>query len=372
MSTPIQHDALDPKSLQYYAPRKSRHIINDPPSIQPLADASGLPAPQVFDEWRTRDGNAPLAEDLPGAVRRVIDEEYSSRSDGFARKRPIVILASLAAAAAVAVAITFLDTAKFAGRVWPPSKNDAETSLAERLQAANTALNQVPQKAVAPTLVVADGNAEINTPLPLGVEVTNYTAGTTIYLSGLLAGSVLSTGAPSGEGLWHVAVDDVSKTRIIPPRDFVGPITIFAELRGGNGQAIVRSPVRYYWRRTAADSEKPAGPMAEASAPAANSSGAPRKIEPGEAAALLKRAEELAANGDLPAARLLMQRVAESHNARAAYELGATYDPTVIKALGGSSASPDLALARAWYQKARDWGSSDASAHLEALASASQ
>ena len=63
-------------------------------------------------------------------------------------------------------------------------------------------------------------------------------------------------------------------------------------------------------------------------------------------------------------------RGAEAHNARAAFELAATYDPIVIRQLGNNSARPDLALARAWYQRARDWGSPDAPKQLEALASA--
>jgi hypothetical protein len=60
----------------------------------------------------------------------------------------------------------------------------------------------------------------------------------------------------------------------------------------------------------------------------------------------------------------------EAHNARAAFELAATYDPIVIRQLGNNSARPDLALARAWYQRAREWGSPDGAKQLDALASA--
>jgi len=371
MSTPIQHDALDPNSLQYYAPRKTRPSISDPPSIQPLADVDDLPAPQVFEEIRTRHGNAALADALPGAVRRLIDEEFNSRPSGFERKRPVVILASLGAAA-IAVVVMFFDPTKFTGLDRSPPKKPVEVSLADRLQAANSAFNQVPQATVAPTLTVEDGSGDVNAALPLGLEVTNYTAGATIYLSGLLAGSVLSTGTAAGEGLWQVAVDDLPKARVIPPRDYVGPMTAVAELRNGNGQAIIRSPVHYLWREKAAEPAKAEAPVAAANPPADNGADAPRKMDPAEAASLLKRAEELAGNGDLPAARLLLHRVAEAHDARAAYELGATYDPIVIKRFGSTSATPDLAQARAWYQKARDWGSTEATAHLKALASADQ
>ena len=75
------------------------------------------------------------------------------------------------------------------------------------------------------------------------------------------------------------------------------------------------------------------------------------------------------ANGDLAAARLLLQRVAETKNARAAFELASTYDPAVIKKLANNSIAADPALAQFWYERARDWGSPDAASPLEALAS---
>ena len=106
--------------------------------------------------------------------------------------------------------------------------------------------------------------------------------------------------------------------------------------------------------------------------PSAAPSAKVREIDPGEVAALLKRAETLMSNGDLPAARLLLQRLSEAHNARAAYDLATTYDPAVIEALGVVTATPDLALARKWYERARDWGAVNASAKLDALASAAQ
>jgi hypothetical protein len=161
---------------------------------------------------------------------------------------------------------------------------------------------------------------------------------------------------------------------VIPPRDYVGQMNIVAELRDGNGQAVVRSPVRLIWRQPIpdpGDAVRLQTPPANASsAVSATAPGASRQMDPKEIAALIKRGEEFASSGDLPAARLLLQRVAEAHNARAAFELAATYDPLVIKRFGSNSATPDLALARAWYQRARDWGSPDAAKQLEALASA--
>ncbi len=97
--------------------------------------------------------------------------------------------------------------------------------------------------------------------------------------------------------------------------------------------------------------------------------GAARKIAPPELVMLIKRGEELAASGDLPAARLLLQRAAEAHNPRAAFVLATTYDPIMLKRLPLTNPASDVGLAQAWYQKAKEWGSTEAAEKLEALAS---
>ncbi len=375
MSTPIHPDALDPNSLQYYAPRRLRDTVNDSPSIQPLPDANELPGPQATETGSPRYCNEPLAREFPQALRHEFDDEPRSRSAILTRKRIVGVLGSLAAAAGIAAAIIFFpDTTKLAEwRDWLPSAKHAEMTFAERLQAANAALDRVAQKAPAPTLVVENGSGEVNAPLPLGVAVTNSTPGATVSLSGLPAGSVLSTGSESAEGQWRIALDELPAARVTPPRDYVGPMTIVAELRGTNGQPILRGSVEYTWRQAASDASKAAAPAAIAAVAAVaggdDANGTPRQIDPKEATAQFDRAEGLMSNGDLPAARLLLQWLAEAHDARAAFALGATYDPIVIKQLGSIGAVADVAAARNWYQKARDWGSSDASKHLEALAS---
>lgn len=368
MSTLNQPDALDPKSLLYYAPRRLRDNANDLPTIQPLPGEKGQSGPQAFAGQQPSDDAAPLADSVPEAWQHLFEAGLKPNSATLLRQRArrslaFAIAASFAAAAGIAVGIVFLDAMKFTeGRGRTLSAKDGGKSLAAQ---ATTP---------APTLAVEDGNGEVNEPLPLGVKVTNYTPGATVNLSGLREGTAMSTGAASGAGEWRIAVDDLPNTLVIPPRDYLGPMNIVAELRGGNGQAIVRSPVRFLWRQSTPDH----GNAARLQMPPANASSttsaaaavAPRQIDPQEIAALLKRAEELVSIGDLPAARLLLLRIAETHNARAAFELGATYDPNVIKRLEATSTAPDLALARAWYQRAQDWGLSDASKQLDALASA--
>ncbi len=174
------------------------------------------------------------------------------------------------------------------------------------------ALNPLSENRPAPTLVVADGGGTISMPLLLG----NYET---------------STGAALSAAQW-------------PTPD------------AGRGKAArLQTPTENAVATTGA-----------------KRLGTVRQINPSEVTSLLKRAEALVSTGDLPAARLLLNRLAEAHNARAAFDLAATYDPTVIKALGAVSASPDLALARTWYERARDWGSTNASEKLHALANATR
>jgi hypothetical protein len=92
---------------------------------------------------------------------------------------------------------------------------------------------------------------------------------------------------------------------------------------------------------------------------------AARRIDPDELAALLKRAKGLLAIGDITAARLLLERAADAQEADAAFMLAGTYDPQVLGVQDMRSITPDPAMARAWYQKAAQFGSADAKRRLQ-------
>jgi hypothetical protein len=86
-----------------------------------------------------------------------------------------------------------------------------------------------------------------------------------------------------------------------------------------------------------------------------------------ELAVLLKRGKDLIATGDLAAARPVLRRAAEANDAEAALALGATYDPLVLRQLKVYGFTPDAAMARSWYEKAAELGSSAAPRRLEML-----
>jgi hypothetical protein len=108
-------------------------------------------------------------------------------------------------------------------------------------------------------------------------------------------------------------------------------------------------------------------PAAAAIAPAvaAPTPAAPvRRLSADDLAGLIKRAKNLIATGDIPPARLLLERAADAQDASAALLLAQTYDPAVLGAPDTRSIIPDPVLARSWYEKAAKFGSPEAQQRL--------
>jgi hypothetical protein len=102
-----------------------------------------------------------------------------------------------------------------------------------------------------------------------------------------------------------------------------------------------------------------------------------QRLDDEQIAALIKVGREFLADGKIPIARLVLQRAASAGSAAAALELGGTYDPIILEELGVTANTemvestvilPATALARAWYQRAKDLGSVGAAGRLEKLA----
>jgi hypothetical protein len=108
-----------------------------------------------------------------------------------------------------------------------------------------------------------------------------------------------------------------------------------------------------------------AGPRAQA-APADETGAAP--TPPQDVGALTAQGKVFFEAGDLVAARILFMRAAKAGDAAAAIAMGATYDPVVLAEHGVRGVAYDLDKARAWYERAKDMGSSEGPRRLEVLA----
>ncbi|MFL5072029.1 MAG: hypothetical protein ACJ8D9_20810, partial [Xanthobacteraceae bacterium] len=295
-----------------------------------------------------------------------------------------------------------------------------EAAADRGVELASTSTRSVPAVAgkgaetVIPRLLVQGSRGTSGEPAPLGVTLQGRADGGVIMITGLAAGMTLSNGSAVGADAWQVPATDtvLASTRILPPQDFVGAVDLVAELHLADATVAHRRPIHLEWVAppaavAAASPAAAAAPQTVAAAPAvpavptqrsaaAPSAAAPpaaaappvtaappvaaappapprqptppRQLDREEIAVLVKRGKDFIASGDLAAARLVLQRAAESRDADAALSLAATYDPLVLRELKVYGFAADIAMARSWYEKAKEFGSTEAPRRLEILA----
>jgi len=235
-------------------------------------------------------------------------------------------------------------------------------------------------------LVVEGHTAFANEPIPLGVSLNGGSGGEMLTLVGLVTGTKLTAGAPLGPTGWQLPARDIAKAYAYAPKDFVGVMDAAVDLRSPRDRLMDSQIVRLEWieKKDALwtpkyEPTKPASPKLEPTKPESPKL-EPTKSEPikppppvvkqlgpEEIATLIKRGEDFLKYGDVASARLSLRRAASAGNAQAALGLGATFDPAFLSQRGILGFAPDVAQARAWYEKAAELGSSDAARRLEQL-----
>jgi hypothetical protein len=405
--SPLIRNNLDPSNPLYYAPPRLRQNSLETPIERPADESQGSLVPSGTGQTpaRLQEGQ----DEQPRRQSRIFEEAVSRalqeslepeavHSPSLLNRRAgryalwgLIVRFALAAVAAAVIALFFVTVVPFSRSPVKPGEDG--TSMASIWQSLKTSLFPAPQRKQASTLVVNDSSGTVNEPLQLGISVTAPSPGASVTLKGLPSGARLTAGKRIGANDWRVPAQEISAAAVIPPDDFTGQITVTAELRGDDGDALVGGSVHLAWAPaspgTPATLQQPQAlptppPPAvrpqQALSPAAPSSTAPssstaaappmpivRTLDPREIASFLNRAQDLIAAGDLPSARLLLRRAAEAQNARAALALAQTYDPLVLKQYGSSAPAADVATARNWYERAREWGAPDVQRQLDAL-----
>jgi hypothetical protein len=348
------------------------------------------------------------------AVARMLREQNLSHlvdaQSALKKRSPIRLAGKLVAAVASAALVALVYVAFFA-----PLQDGSDDGLWPALrswQSAKSNSAPQPQHGIS-TLIVRNHSGLVNESLELGVNVDTPDPGATVTIKGMPPGGRLTAGVPLSFTEWRVPAEQIASAMVIPPADFAGELNLSAELRSSDGAAQVTSFMQLVWKAappaaiavapssvaTASTTPQqpqplppqqlaqpqqpqPQAPQTIASLPAA-AAGVPavppapradavRELSSNEIASLVRRAQELLAMGDVKAARALLLRAAEAHDARAALSLAKTFDPIVLRQLSTTDPGPDLAQARNWYQRAREWGAPEAQRQLDALASYSR
>ena len=296
----------------------------------------------------------PDSPNEPFRVPRSLDPTLLAEPSPMPRVRARLGSVALVALAVTAAAVTALIAVKLlppGGGIAPADQRAVPNSFRSRFSDAGQAERS--PAAIPRLIVVPPPPGENADTFPLGITLEGAPSGAAVVISGLPAGTTLSAGTPAGAKAWRLSGADLDHATIRPPADFAGAMEPLAELRLMDGSVVERRPLRF--ERVSAGLKPPNKPI--------------RQLDAHEIVSLLKRGEGYMAAGDIAAARLVFQRAAEAGDARAALALGATFDPNVLGPLGISGVFPDVGLALTWYEKAKEFGSAEASRRLERLAS---
>jgi hypothetical protein len=407
MSNAKHEKYVGPNDPAYYAPRELRErATNEQPGTmlmqnddgwRPRATTEGPPLQPFSKPARRQDSEIftkAVAQAMQEARENAPVEAPSVLRDLSGRRALLQQVIRFSIAVAIAASIAMLLVMAIPSPQRPPGQDNA--SLSAAWQSVKSSVIPAPQPSPAQrrtaTLAVQDGSGFTNDPVPLGIHVGAPPPDAFVSINGLAAAARLTSGKRVGPNEWRVPATEISGVSVIPPDGFTGQMLVTAELRDGRGVALTGTSTRLTWTalpKVTAPAVAAAPPVAAppvppvavaaatpppATAPAPATVSPPpqaevvRSLDPREIAVLIKRGQDLLASGDIQSARLLLMRGAEARDARAALLVGTTYDPARLRQMGADGPFADVAQARLWYQRAKEWGEPDAQRRLDALA----
>jgi hypothetical protein len=296
-----------------------------------------------------------------GVMMDSVPRSWSSRGVGVVRVLTTIVVAATAAAATVLVAPTFLSS--------PPQKPSSDRADGTFQVDRPAAVPEEPAN-LPPRLVGVDAvTQDVDQPLSLNVSLVGVTDGGFVLVRGLAAGAAVTGGRPLGDGTWRVDTAHLQDARVRPPRGFTGEMDLALELRLADDSIADRRSMRLEWvggnKMTAL---APADTRGSKTEPQASDPRVVLRPDQRQAiASLVSRGKELLRSGDFSSARLILQRAADASDADAALTLGSTYDPIILARLGIRNQVANVELARTWYEKAQEFGSTEAASRLKTL-----
>ena len=211
----------------------------------------------------------------------------------------------------------------------------------------------------APT-IAAKARSEVRLPIEAGPPGA-IPKGSFVTVRGLPPAVALKDGHAVGSGWWAVPLSALPSLVAEVPEGVSGRSEIVISLIASDGRLLAQD------RSTLVVQPGPPTEPAPTPIPAPNRSELTEE-QRARAERLLARGEAYLANGNIMGARDFFERAADAGLAAAALRLAATYDPAVLRGLKVQGVAPDVALARKWYERARDLGSPEAAEALLRLA----
>jgi hypothetical protein len=261
--------------------------------------------------------------------------------------------------------------------IFPGSSSSATGGLAATVvpQSAPGKTNQMAMPS--PQVILDHPASGVDVTVPLNASLRGALEGTNLTVSGVPAGTTVSPGRQLKPGLWRIEAAQLGSVTIHPPPGFTGKMKLALELRRADGTIVDRQPVRLDWAGASTDQAsgivRPTGAatmMTPAKAAINQVEHTPvTPLNPHEISVLVNRGDEYLKAGQIAAARLVLQRAADAHDPRGTLMLGATYDPIVLERLGVLGLTANAETARIWYEKAKEFGSSEAPRRIDMLAS---
>jgi hypothetical protein len=377
MRAPIDHD---PNTVSFYAPTRRRSVRS--PQVSEAATALAAVRMERGDENATSRVLLPDLSVGEMAIQRHHARPARSLDPEFVPAPPLPLRSrwlgvSLITAILAFTLIAFIAIDRFlpiptASRQQASDRTVDLTSSSARLAAGST---RGIETEFSPLLLRGSRGMSAE-PASFGVTLQGRPEGAMVLLTGLAAGMTLSTGNDFGASAWQVSATDavLSNAWIIPYTNFIG-MDLLADLQLADRTIARRWPIHPDWAAATLAVAAPT-PVIEAQRPAVTPPRQPMPPEPrpypGEIAILIERGKGFIGNGDPAGARVMLRRAAESKNAEAALMLAATYDPVVLRELKVYGVAADVAMARTWYERAKEFGSKEAPRLLEILASATR
>ena len=233
------------------------------------------------------------------------------------------------------------------------------------------------------------------TPMPIQIgPIDAIPRNSFVRIRGLPAAAVLSDGHSIAPGAWAIPLAVLPNLRISLPVGIVGKSevsialvqidgTVLAEAKSSliiAAASMIAPEQQQPPRERSVASVGPASTPLEASPPPATRPPAPaatpQSSEPPpltddqkRALVFIERGRTQAERGNISAARLFYRRAADAGLGEGALALAATYDPDELARMRVAGVQPDLALAREWYEKARQLGATEAEERLRRLGS---